>query len=60
MLGMSLLEREMRGVSPRGMERRCVYLVTTPKGEAVLRRWLELMEALFGGIPDDREPDPLR
>ena len=59
MHSMDLLEKEIRSVSPRGMARSCKYNVTTPKGEAVLRSWLGLMESLFGDIPEDREPAPL-
>jgi predicted transcriptional regulator len=56
---MGLLEKEIRNVSPRGMTRSCIYNVTTPKGEAVLKSWFELVESLFGDIPEDREPAPL-
>jgi len=56
---MGLLDKEIRNVSPRGMARSCIYNVTTPKGEAVLESWFELIESLFGEIPEDREPAPL-
>ena len=59
MHSLGLLEKEIRNVSPRGMARRCIYNVTTPKGEVVLKSWFELMESLFGDIPEDREPAPL-